>query len=137
MDEKDGSFRLEQEGFLFSVEQCDQLQHTCVLIVGASGVGVEIAKNLLLDGHIGAILLHDDTLVRIQDLGTNYLLKEADVGKPRAQCVVDNGIGEINPQCNVTVHTGPVNKDTWDKCQVVVYTNDFFGLDHLIEADEY
>jgi ubiquitin-activating enzyme E1 len=57
-----------------------------VLIVGLRGLGVETAKNLILAGP-GAVTLVDDHPTEVKDLGSNFFLTEADVGRPRADAV--------------------------------------------------
>lgn len=45
------------------------------------GLGNEIAKNLVLSG-VGSLTLADNELVTEDDLGAQFLISEADVGKP-------------------------------------------------------
>lgn len=49
-----------------------------VLIQGLRGLGVEIAKNLVLAGP-AQVVLHDPTLTTLNDLGSNFYLKPSDV----------------------------------------------------------
>lgn len=70
-----------------------------VLIYGMRGVGVETAKNLALQG-VGAMTLVDSVLTDKKDIGCNFFLREADVGKPRAN-VVSPQLKELNPICVV------------------------------------
>lgn len=52
-------------------------------------LGVEIAKNLILAGP-KRVVMCDNELVRINDLGSNFYLKEDHVGKvTRAEAVVE------------------------------------------------
>jgi molybdopterin/thiamine biosynthesis adenylyltransferase len=53
-----------------------------VLIVGLSGLGVEIAKNVCLAG-VKSVTLSDQTPVTIPDLGTQFFLRDTDVGQRR------------------------------------------------------
>lgn len=50
-----------------------------VLIVGLKGAGVEAAKNLILAGP-RSVTIFDSKPVVIADLGTNFCLKEQDLG---------------------------------------------------------
>ena len=43
-----------------------------VLLIGLGGLGVEIAKNLVLAG-IHSLIIYDETAVTIQDLGSQVL----------------------------------------------------------------
>jgi len=58
-----------------------------VLVVGAGGLGVEIAKNVILMG-VKSVTLWDPAAVAVADLTTNFYLGEGDVGAPRAAAVV-------------------------------------------------
>ena len=50
-----------------------------VVIVGMRGVGVEIAKNLILAGP-KSVHLYDPDLVRANDLGANFYCQQAHIG---------------------------------------------------------
>ena len=53
-----------------------------VLVIGLSGLGVEIAKNICLAG-VKSVTLSDPTQVTLPDLGTQFFLREEDVGQRR------------------------------------------------------
>lgn len=64
-----------------------QLVQLRVLIVGARGLGIETAKNLVLAGP-AAVTLHDEGLVEVKDLGANFFLREGNVGQRRGEAVI-------------------------------------------------
>lgn len=51
-----------------------------VLISGLGGLGVEIAKNVILGG-VKSVTLHDHAVCKLADLGSQFYLTEADVGE--------------------------------------------------------
>lgn len=54
-----------------------------VLVVGLRGLGVEVAKNLILAGpHTVAVC--DQAIVRAEDLGTNFYLVRKNGGMQRS-----------------------------------------------------
>ncbi|KAF3767481.1 hypothetical protein M406DRAFT_39084 [Cryphonectria parasitica EP155] len=63
---------------------------------GAGTVGVETLKNLVLPG-IGRFTIIDDAVTTEADLGINFFLDEASVGKPRAQSCAELLL-ELNPE---------------------------------------
>ncbi|KAF8311823.1 ubiquitin activating enzyme [Clavulina sp. PMI_390] len=65
-----------------------------VLIVGLRGLGVEIAKNLCLAG-VKTVAIYDPEPVTVQDLGTQFFLRQADIGKSRADAAVPR-LAELN-----------------------------------------
>jgi ThiF family len=65
-----------------------QLVQLRVLIVGAKGLGIETAKNLVLAGP-AAVTLHDEGVATHADLGANFFLRPEHVGTRRAQAVIN------------------------------------------------
>ncbi|KAF9055006.1 ubiquitin activating enzyme [Hymenopellis radicata] len=65
-----------------------------VLIVGVQGLGVEIAKDVVLAG-VKSVTIYDPEPVTIQDLSTQFFLRPEDVGKPRAEATVPR-LAELN-----------------------------------------
>ncbi|KAG5187960.1 ubiquitin-activating enzyme E1 [Tribonema minus] len=65
-----------------------------VLIVGVNGLGVEVAKNVILAG-VKSVTLLDRTPASWSDLAAQFYLTEADIGKPRAAACV-NKLAELN-----------------------------------------
>ncbi|KAH7476625.1 Ubiquitin-like modifier-activating enzyme 1 [Phytophthora ramorum] len=92
-----------------------------VLIVGLNGLGVEIAKNVILAG-VKSVTLHDDTPASTLDLASQFYLTEADVGKPRA-AVSLNKLAELNPYVPVRCHTGEITEDFLLGFRAVVLVN--------------
>ncbi|XP_063096462.1 ubiquitin-like modifier-activating enzyme 6 isoform X1 [Cavia porcellus] len=97
-----------------------------VFLSGVGGLGVEIAKNLVLAG-IKALTIHDTGRCHTWDLGTNFFLCEDDVvnGRNRAEAVLHR-IAELNPYVHVTSSSLPFNETTdlsfLNKYQCVVLT---------------
>ncbi|KAG8753727.1 hypothetical protein FRC12_011445 [Ceratobasidium sp. 428] len=96
-----------------------------VLIVGVKGLGVEIAKNIVLAG-VKSVTLYDPEPVQVQDLGTQFFLRESDVGKPRAAATLPR-LAELNAYVPVKDLGGTAGQDiTVDLIkgfQVVVLTD--------------
>ena len=84
----------------FGIETMGKLMKMKVVIAGLRGLGVETAKNLILAGP-EQVLIYDPDLVRINDLGANFYVDEASVGKlTRAQACV-NKLQELNEYVRV------------------------------------
>ncbi|KAG6118013.1 hypothetical protein E4U14_007327 [Claviceps sp. LM454 group G7] len=73
------------------------LESANVLLVNSGGgsMGIEALKNLVLPG-IGSFTIADEAIVQDADLGVNFFLNEACLGKSRALCCRDNLV-ELNP----------------------------------------
>lgn len=55
-----------------------------VLVSGLGGLGVEVAKNIILGG-VKSVTLHDKAVCSIADLSSQFYLTEDDIGKNRAE----------------------------------------------------
>ena len=75
-----------------------------VFVSGMDGLGVEIAKNIVLAG-VKELVIHDTTSVTVSDLGTQFFLRESDLGKNRAE-VTHPRLSELNPYVTVKVLSG-------------------------------
>lgn len=71
------------------------------LLVGCSGLGVEVAKNCILAG-ISSLVIVDPLPANSYDLGGNFYLSASDLGKPRAELCKDK-LSELNPYVSVSV----------------------------------
>lgn len=65
------------------------------------GVGIEVAKNVTLAG-AHTITLHDPAPTAMRDLGSNFFLTEADIGKPRDRVCAPR-VAELNNLVHVNV----------------------------------
>ena len=91
-----------------------------VLIIGLSGLGVEIAKNVSLAG-VKSVTLSDPTLVTTPDLGTQFFLRESDIGQ-RRDVATRPRLAELNAYTPVSV-LETLSEDALKKYTVVVLVN--------------
>ncbi|KIJ37341.1 hypothetical protein M422DRAFT_122423, partial [Sphaerobolus stellatus SS14] len=96
-----------------------------VLIVGVKGLGVEIAKNIVLAG-VKSVTVYDPEPIKVQDLGTQFFLREEDIGRPRGEVAVRR-LAELNayvPVKNLPGQPGQeISVDLVKGFQVVVLTD--------------
>lgn len=92
-----------------------------VLIAGMKGLGVEIAKNVILSG-VKSVTVQDEGQAEWSDLSSQFFLQEADLGQNRATCSLPQ-LSALNPHVLVSAHTGPLNEDFLLNYQVVVLTD--------------
>jgi ubiquitin-like 1-activating enzyme E1 A len=74
-----------------------------ILLIRVKALANEVAKNLVLAG-IGSLTIIDDEQVTADDLGAQFFIQEADVGKNRAEAAAPE-IRKLNPRVNVHVDT--------------------------------
>ncbi|CAH1783923.1 unnamed protein product [Owenia fusiformis] len=109
-----------------------RMQNSKVLISGLGGLGVEIAKNVVLGG-VKALTLHDTENTSWADLSSQFFLREADIGKNRAE-VTHPRLSELNSYVPVNAYTGALTDKYVSQFQVVVLTNS--SLDDQIRIGE-
>ncbi|PNJ69590.1 UBA1 isoform 9, partial [Pongo abelii] len=80
--------------YVLGHEAMKRLQTSSVLVSGLRGLGVEIAKNIILGG-VKAVTLHDQGTAQWADLSSQFYLREEDIGKNRAE-VSQPRLAELN-----------------------------------------
>jgi len=92
-----------------------------ILISGLGGLGVEIAKNVVLGG-VKSVTLHDETLTTWSDLSSQFFLREEDLGKNRAEATCPR-LAELNTYVPIYTHTELLTAEYLKNFQVVVLTS--------------
>lgn len=89
-----------------------------VLISGLGGLGVEVAKNVILGG-VKSVTLHDNAVCQLSDLGSQFYLTKEDIGKNRAAACCQR-LSELNNYVPTSFHCGPLTESFIKKFRVVV-----------------
>lgn len=100
-----------------------------VLVWGLRGLGIEVAKNVILAG-VKSVTIYDKGAVEIQDLSAQYFLATEDVGRRRDQCSLGK-LAELNEYVPVTVLAEHDPLDTLDilkRFHVVVMADALLGM---------
>lgn len=92
-----------------------------VLISGIGGLGVEIAKNVILAG-VKSVTLHDQQNSSLKDLSSQFYLSESTIGQNRAEASCAH-LSELNQYVPTTSYAGPLTDDFIAKFRVVVLTD--------------
>ncbi|XP_022190676.2 ubiquitin-like modifier-activating enzyme 1 [Nilaparvata lugens] len=92
-----------------------------VLISGLGGLGVEIAKNVILGG-VKSVTLHDESVCTVSDLSSQFYLSEADIGKNRAEACRQQ-LSELNNYVPTKAYVNQLTDDFIKQFSVVVLTN--------------
>ncbi|CAA7026809.1 unnamed protein product [Microthlaspi erraticum] len=104
-----------------------------VLISGMQGLGVEIAKNIILAG-VKSVTLHDENVVELWDLSSNFVFSEEDVGKNRALASVQK-LQELNNAVAVSALTEKLTKEQLSAFQAVVFVD--ISFEKATQFDDY
>jgi len=86
----------------FGIETMRKLIKMNVVIIGLRGNGVEIAKNLILAGP-RSVQIYDPEITALRDLGANFYLGEAHVGKVSRADACLAQLQELNDYVKVSV----------------------------------
>ncbi|GAA6033685.1 hypothetical protein JCM8097_004381 [Rhodosporidiobolus ruineniae] len=103
--------------YVLGHEAMKRMAASDVLIIGLSGLGVEIAKNICLAG-VKSVTLSDATPVTVPDLGTQFFLRESDIGQRRDEATRPR-LAELNAYVPVSV-LGDFTLDAVKRFTVVV-----------------
>lgn len=58
----------------------EKITNLKIIIVGLRGLGIKIAKNLILTGP-REVLVYDKNICKINDLGSNFYINEKDINE--------------------------------------------------------
>jgi len=89
-----------------------------VLIIGLNGLGIEVAKNVILAG-VKSVAVYDTKEVTYSDLSSQFYLTENDIGKNRALISAPK-LAELNPYVQVYILDDLNPLEFKDKFTVVV-----------------
>uniref|UniRef100_A0A8C5I708 E1 ubiquitin-activating enzyme n=1 Tax=Gouania willdenowi TaxID=441366 RepID=A0A8C5I708_GOUWI len=115
-----------------------QMAQSSVFLSGMGGLGVEIAKNIVLAG-VKAVTLHDTKQCETWDLGCNFFIHKEDVFNQRRRVeVVCPRVAELNPYVHVDTSLCPLDDNTdlsfLRKYQCVILTEARLISLHLCDA---
>ncbi|KAF3049374.1 hypothetical protein E8E11_008121 [Didymella keratinophila] len=110
---------------LWGVKAQEKIRTANILLVSIKALANEIAKNLVLAG-IGSITLADHENVTEDDLGAQFFISDADVGKNRAEAAAPQ-VQKLNPRVKVNTYTSPINTETdasfYSRFDVIIATD--------------
>jgi len=106
--------------YVLGHEAMRKMANSDVLISGMNGLGVEIAKNVILSG-VKSVTVHDNQVCQLSDLSSQFYLTAQDVGLNRAEATVEK-LRELNNYVQVSSYSGNLSKDYINKFAVVVLT---------------
>eukprot|EP00879_Flechtneria_rotunda_P011893 GHRR01012422.1.p1 GENE.GHRR01012422.1~~GHRR01012422.1.p1 ORF type:complete len:887 (+),score=280.88 GHRR01012422.1:1076-3736(+) len=106
---------------VYGREVMRRMAGSSVLVSGANGVGVEIAKNVILAG-VRALTIHDHKAVEVRDLSAQFYLTQDDVGQNRAEACKDR-LQELNSAVEVSASSAQLTPEYLSQFQTVVLTD--------------
>uniref|UniRef100_A0A8C5NHN3 E1 ubiquitin-activating enzyme n=1 Tax=Gouania willdenowi TaxID=441366 RepID=A0A8C5NHN3_GOUWI len=132
------SFLCSRQRYVLGDSAMHQMAQSSVFLSGMGGLGVEIAKNIVLAG-VKAVTLHDTKQCETWDLGCNFFIHKEDVFNQRRRVeVVCPRVAELNPYVHVDTSLCPLDDNTdlsfLRKYQCVILTEARLISLHLCDA---
>lgn len=110
--------------YVLGHEAMNRMRNSNVLISGLNGVGLELAKCIILGG-VKSVTLHDEKNTSLLDLSSQSYLSTSDIGKNRTVCT--SKLKELNPYVSVTATTQDLRSViTSNNFDVIVVTDHKF-----------
>jgi ubiquitin-activating enzyme E1 len=111
--------------YAIGADAMEALRSSSVLILGMTGLGVEVAKCVILTG-VSSVTLCDGGKIRYKELSSNYYARESDVGKNRVD-VVAGKISSLNPYVTVkTELVSQLNEEHFKQNNIIVICDGLF-----------
>ena len=104
--------------YVLGREAMQRMAASNILISGLRGLGVEIAKNVILSG-VKSVALHDPGAVEMGDLSSQFFLTDSDIGRPRAEACLEK-LAKLNPYVSTSVQAGALDQAALGQFGVVV-----------------
>eukprot|EP01039_Chlorochromonas_danica_P005873 gene5873-6468_t len=92
--------------YVMGHEAQKRMASSSVLLVGLNGLGVEVAKNIILAG-VKSVTLLDDEKAIWEDLSAQFYLDESSLGHARGEISLPK-LAELNPYVHVTCVRGNI-----------------------------
>ena len=89
--------------YTYGIDTMEKIISLKILVVGLRGLGIEIAKNLILSGP-KEVSIYDRNICKINDLGSNFYIEENDIG-PISIPVYVVEIEKIDSDGNIISHS--------------------------------
>ncbi|KAI9278203.1 hypothetical protein BDA99DRAFT_369 [Phascolomyces articulosus] len=107
----------------------DKVANSCVLMVGAGGIGCELLKNLVLSGFKNIEVIDLDT-IDISNLNRQFLFQKQHVKKSKAHVAKESAL-KFNPNAQIISHQANIKDSEFDVSWFSRFTVVFNALDNL------
>lgn len=111
----------------------NKLTNIKVLIIGLRGLGIEIAKNIILSG-FNEVTIYDSNIVNVRDLGTNYYLNDDNIGERRDKSCI-NKLKELNNYVNCRILDNEKLEESIFHFNIVIIT-EIMELEKIIKLND-
>jgi len=106
---------------VLGVDAMKKLASSSVLVSGMGGLGIEVAKNIILAG-IKSVTVHDTRKCQLGDLASNFYLSQASLGQNRALASLPQ-LATLNEYVTVAARADALTDGFLKDYQCVVLTD--------------
>lgn len=117
---------------IFGRDGMQKMATSDILISGLGGLGIEVAKNMVLAG-VQSLTLHDTVLCQWSDLSSQIFLTKADIGNNRAESSLLK-LSKLNPHVNIKASSSKLTDEEFLKTFKVVILTDSSLEEQLMVA---
>ena len=86
----------------FGLKTMKKLSKLNIIILGLRGLGIEIAKNIILSG-VNKVILYDYHIIKINDLNSNFFIKNEDINVKRLDKATIKKLETLNNDVSVEI----------------------------------
>ena len=119
--------------YTYGIDLMEQIENFKIIVVGLRGLGIEIAKNMILTGP-KELSIYDRDLCKINDLGSNFYIEENDVNTKTREEACFKKLCSLNPYVKVSIFEGDLTNNI-KKYNLIVIT-EIMKLENLYEINE-
>ncbi|EGR27187.1 ubiquitin-activating enzyme e1, putative [Ichthyophthirius multifiliis] len=121
---------------VYGVENQCKIRKLNIFLYGVFGVGIEIAKNLILSG-VNQLVIYDNKICDKNDQNVNFCIRDNHIKNKnsRADASLET-LQQLSLYCQIKVHKEEINNEFLSQFNVVVFT-DFYDKQKLIEYNNF
>ena len=119
---------------IYDPESMAKISELKILLIGLRGLGIEIAKNIILSG-AKSLTLFDKEICSINDMGSNFYITENDFYKRRDEVCIKK-LSELNEYVELSLYNGENLLENLNEFNIVVIT-EIMEKNYLIKIDKY
>lgn len=119
--------------FTYGQDLMEKIINLKILIIGLRGLGIEIAKNLILAGP-KEVLISDKNKCQINDLNSNFYINEEDIdNKVREEACLEK-LSLLNKYVEVLIYKGNLREDL-NRFNLIIIT-EIMKIEEIYEINE-
>ena len=121
--------------YTYGIDTMEKIINLKILMIGLRGLGIEIAKNLVLAGP-KQLTIYDENLCTINDLSSNFFINESDILKKRRDIACLEKLSLLNPYIQLDICQDKNLFNVLNHYNIIVIT-EIQNYNYLFEINKY